>query len=326
MANRLQRLAVLGCVGGVVALCAGCGIDVKLGSTPEPVKAGGLLTYTVDLTNNTGCDLNNVALMLMPLMPISSAADFLNSEECVTPFAVICVAVPELCQATGDSCASSPDEPFCQAFCASVPTFCTSTPCDVVGAVECDAAVKAQVAAMTLDDILNALPSPMGARLRSGGLDALIDILPPTLRQQLVSGNLTFLKDKLPLQAQNRLAAPQNKQLPTIQAGNAIDCGSFFGSNSVNCPIGDLAKGQKVQVTIVGHPQAPGLFGNTAAVMGDPVADCRPSLAPDGGGCSITTVTPGVNAPAVSAWGLAGLTLLLASVGLFYLRRRRVGS
>ena len=324
MANRLKHLAVLGAVGGLLALCAGCGIDVTLNSTPEPVKAGGLLTYTIDLTNNTGCDLNNVALMLMPLMPISSAADFLNSEECSNPFAVICDVLPELCQETGNSCASSPDDPFCHAFCASVPAFCTSPPCDVVGDVSCDAALKAQVAAVTLDDILNALPSPMGDRLRSGGLDALIDTLPPTLRQQLLSGNLTFLKDKLPLEAQNRLAAPLNTQPLTIHVGNAIDCGSFLGNNSVDCPIGDLAKGQKVEVTITGHPTVPGLFGNTAAVMGDPVTNCTPSLAPDGGACSITTVIAGVNAPAVSAWGLIAITLLLTSVGLFYLRRRRV--
>jgi hypothetical protein len=299
---------------------------VKLGSTPEPVKAGGLLTYTIDLTNNTGCDLNNVALMLMPLMPVSDPADFLNSEECLNTFPLVCDAIPQLCQMIGESCVSGPNNPFCQAFCASVPTFCAPLPCDVVGAVDCDAALKAQVAAVTLDDILNALPSPMGERLRSGGLDALIDILPPTLRQQLVSGNLTFLKDKLPLEAQNRLTAPLNTQPLTIQAGNAIDCGSFFGNNSVNCPIGDLAKGQKVQVTIVGHPEASGLFGNTAAVMGDPVGTCMPAFAPDGGGCSITTVMPGTNAPAVSAWGLAAMTLLLVSVGLFYVRRRRVGS
>ncbi len=51
----------------MLALCAGCGLDLNMIATPDPVVVGSPLTYRLSVTNLASCAIDQVELFLYPL-------------------------------------------------------------------------------------------------------------------------------------------------------------------------------------------------------------------------------------------------------------------
>ncbi len=73
--RRLGLLSKLALGLALAALCAGCGIDVDLTSTPATVHVGEPVTFDIAMTNRSSCPVGNVTAILVPFVP----KDFLIS-------------------------------------------------------------------------------------------------------------------------------------------------------------------------------------------------------------------------------------------------------
>ena len=236
--------------------------DLSITKTgPATATAGGMLTYTVTVTNNGPSDASNV--VVTDNLPVPSAGGFLtfrpapdSSVECIEGGGVITCSLAGLPAAAGSN-----TKDFTLAFDVSA---------DAMGTIDNSASVAADEPDPVAGN--NAAPAPQvtiakEADLRIEKTDSPASVV---AGQDSITYTITVTNDG-PSDATNVTVSDTIPASLSLVSATPSQGGPCVGDPAVSCPLGTIASGSNATVTIVANvaASAAGIITNTATVSSD---------------------------------------------------------